>query len=301
MAKPAYDKEKAAAVSKAKVEAAKAALEAGLTALQTSDDWAKMLTSMAVAGKLSVGRFSFRNQLLVQIQKAGTTRAATYNRWSQMNRQVKKGEKAATILQPVIVKAKEATGEPSKCIGFRALAVFALEQTEGADLPEVKVPSLDVPEAFEGAVEALKAVALKLDGVPVTSVEIRPRTALDSPTAHGWYVPATKAIVVISEGTRGAQFKTLVHEYAHALMHPKGDAHSSPEREVEAESVAFVVCHALGIDSAEYSLPYVATWAHGTDALKKVTEVGSRIQKTALTLLDALVGVEEEGEEALAA
>jgi hypothetical protein len=50
-----------------------------------------------------------------------------------------------------------------------------------------------------------------------------------------------------------------------------------------------VVCHALGVDSADYSIPYVSSWAQGEDALKVVAESGERIAKTARKLFDALV------------
>ena len=79
------------------------------------------------------------------------------------------------------------------------------------------------------------------------------------------------------------------HEVAHALLHPLGDPHGTPEREVEAESTAFVVCHALGLDTGAASFPYVASWARGDNALDMVAASGERIAKTARRLLDALV------------
>lgn len=68
-----------------------------------------------------------------------------------------------------------------------------------------------------------------------------------------------------------------------------GNPHERPVQEVEAESVAFVVSHALGVDSGDYSFPYVATWASGEDALDLVAQSGERIARTARTLLDSLV------------
>ena len=46
-------------------------------------------------------------------------------------------------------------------------------------------------------------------------------------------------------------FKTLCHETAHSLLHDTVDGDSRATKEVEAESTAFVVMHALGLDSAE--------------------------------------------------
>ena len=50
--------------------------------------------------------------------------------------------------------------------------------------------------------------------------------------------------------------KTLDHELAHALLHV--DATDRGLKELEVESVAFVVCHAIGIASDDWSFGYVA-------------------------------------------
>ena len=41
--------------------------------------------------------------------------------------------------------------------------------------------------------------------------------------------------------------------------------------EVEAESVAYLVCATLGIDSDDYSFPYLARWSHGDVELIRAT------------------------------
>ena len=60
--------------------------------------------------------------------------------------------------------------------------------------------------------------------------------------------------------------KTLAHELAHALLHV--DVTDRGLKELEAESVAFVVCHAIGIASDNWSFGYVAGWAGGGDEAK---------------------------------
>jgi len=57
-------------------------------------------------------------------------------------------------------------------------------------------------------------------------------------------------------------------------------------KELEAESVAFVVCSALGLESAEYSFGYVLGWAGGEDeALRGIKASASRIQRGAAAVL----------------
>ncbi len=73
--------------------------------------------------------------------------------------------------------------------------------------------------------------------------------------------------------------KTLAHELAHVWLHdPEDGHHHRGLAEVEAESVAYIVCHAAGLDTADYTLPYVARWADGDVA---------KVRATAERVLDA--------------
>ncbi len=58
-------------------------------------------------------------------------------------------------------------------------------------------------------------------------------------------------------GERPQAVKTLIHELGHTLLHLEAPMASREAAEVEVESVAFIVCDALGLDSGDYSLPYV--------------------------------------------
>ena len=49
------------------------------------------------------------------------------------------------------------------------------------------------------------------------------------------------------------------------------------------ESVAFIVCDALGLDTSDYSFAYVARWAEGSGAL--VRETAERVIRCAKEVL----------------
>ena len=51
--------------------------------------------------------------------------------------------------------------------------------------------------------------------------------------------------------------KTLIHETAHALLHSSLEAMEleRPTKEVDAESIAFIICSHYGIDTSDYSFP----------------------------------------------
>ena len=85
--------------------------------------------------------------------------------------------------------------------------------------------------------------------------------------------------------------KTMLHEISHATLHrrkknepPYKDQHT---REVEAESVAYVVCQHFGIDTSDYSFGYVAGWSKGKD-LDELKSSLDTIRSCAASLIDAI-------------
>ncbi len=93
--------------------------------------------------------------------------------------------------------------------------------------------------------------------------------------------------------TQAQAVKTLVHELAHALLHGDGVVRARELAEVEVESVAYVVCGALGFDTGDYSFAYVARWSGGATEL--VAETAERMLSCAKRILDGLT-LEEAAE-----
>ena len=80
--------------------------------------------------------------------------------------------------------------------------------------------------------------------------------------------------------------KTAIHEPTHALLHLDKTANkSSAEKETEAESVAYVVCSALGLDTGEYSFPYLASWSESQYATRTQKQFVYRKEKQPTALL----------------
>ena len=288
---------------KARVETAKQALDAQLNALLHTEAWTQTLKSMAVLGRTSIARFSFRNLMLLVSQRPEIHHAATFQAWRALGRSVRKGEKALHILKPRFAKraaATQAADEADKqLVGFTVLPLFALEQTDGVPLKPAVVPrDFAEPATFAHTVEQLRNAALA--SCPhVEAIEVRPRRDGDSTGAYGWFNRATKSIVVLTDTLPHQQFATLVHELAHAILHGDTEHHTRARKEVEAESTAFVVCYALGLDTASFALPYVATWANGD--IDELAAAGENIRRASLVILDALQPprAEAEGVEAV--
>lgn len=83
------------------------------------------------------------------------------------------------------------------------------------------------------------------------------------------------------------QLKTLAHEIAHSMLHEK-DAYeghiAKGVAELEAESVAFVVCDHFGLRTDDYSFMYIASW-NQEDAIAQLKTAGARIQKASQEII----------------
>jgi antirestriction protein ArdC len=298
----AADKAKWAEEKTAKVARAKALLTDGVRALQTSDDWKGLLTRVARSArcKFRVSRYSFANQILVEMQAPGATMCAGFKQWISVGRNVKKGERSIMIRQPKPFsrerEREDGETETVRGMAFGVASVFTYEQTEGEAVTELPKLCEQVPAdaIFASSLDALRDVARAIPGDVVASLEIRERRDGDPTNAAGWYCRADRSIVVVENGNGPEMFATLAHELGHAIMHGAGDHHDTRTKEVEAESVAFIVCNAVGLDTSAASFPYVATWAgKNTDAAAKVLESGERITRAAGLILDALYGATE--------
>lgn len=274
-------------------------LENGVKELYASDNYAQYITAMA-----KFHHYSFGNALLILFQCPQATNVAGYNTWKQLGRQVKKGEKGIMILAPCNFRASLEREKIDPLTGqallgpdgkpltekvkispnrFKIAHVFDMSQTEGRELPQIGVSELtgDVAD-YTGIYNRLTA----LSPLPVLQEDFQR-------SAKG-YTSFTENRIVVKPGMSQVQtIKTLVHEIAHAKLHKPDDILDVPRpgerrrKEVEAESIAYVVCQHFGIDTADYSLAYVAGWSKG----RELTELkGSLniIHATAGEIIDAI-------------
>ena len=269
-----------------------ASLEDGIGNLTSSDEWQRYLATMA-----KFHRYSFGNVMLIMFQRPDATRVMGFGSkdgstgWKSLGRSVRKGEHAIWILAPMTVRDREAEAEAGgkvmKVIGWKSVPVFDISQTDGDELPEpVKLLDGDEPE---GLFAELTGVALSLG---ITSV-----TDADLGKANG-VTYADGRIEIHPDRTGLQRVKTLAHEIGHwVLGHTTSECElTRGQRELEAESVAYVVMGQLGVDSGEYTFGYVAGWAGGEDAAKAQAGIrasGTRIQKAVGTVLGALEAAEQ--------
>lgn len=257
-------------------------LTEGIRRLCASDLWTDWLRVQS-----RFHRYSFLNALAIQIQRPDATRVAGFNSWRSLGRFVQRGSRGIAILAPVVRRTRvtdDESGEETTIVSapsaFRVVHVFDVADTSGTDLPPAPCSTL-TGAAPQGLLERLMAIGRDRG----YTVELSP---MEDSRANGDINYRERRIRVRADLAPGQQAKTMSHELGHALLEDEAIA-DRPLAELMAESVAFIVCAACGIDSSDYSLGYVTTWAGGGDeAIAAIKAVGSRIQRAANELLGLL-------------
>jgi DNA primase len=261
------------------LKAAHDKLQSAVEEIVSGGDWKRM---MKIASKFH--RYSFSNHLMIFLQRPDATVVAGFNKWKSLGRSVKKGEKGIAIFAPCkyrrTIENQDGEEQTLQSIrGFRVVSVFDISQTEGDDIPDLDAvrPQLLDGNAPEGIWDALVAQA-RAAGFEV----IRDRKR----TENGYCDFLKKEIAVRPNVAPAQALKTLVHELGHALLHYDGVVRNQEIQEVEVESVAFVVCDALGLDTGDYSFAYVARWSDGFAEL--VMDTAERVIGCAKQILEGL-------------
>lgn len=281
-------------------------LEQGVKDIFTSEMYTTYLRTMA-----KFHNYSFNNTLLIAMQRPDATLVAGFNAWkNKFNRYVKKGEKGIQIIAPAPIKEVEEREKIDKDTGlavlnengepemerveyvvprFRLTTVFDISQTDGEPIPSLEVNELTASvkdyALLTAAIEQVSPVPMRFDEI--------------EGDAKGYYSDADKEICIQVGMGESQTIKTMIHEVAHAMLHnsdfmkKNGEEKDRLTKEIEAESIAFTVCSALGIDTSDYSFPYVASWASGKE-MKELKDSMDTIRLTAADFLEKLEAAVEE-------
>jgi hypothetical protein len=233
--------------------------------LTTSAEWLAMLDATR-----RFHTYSARNVMLL-IAQGASGRVAGYRTWQTIpahdgqHCQVRRGATGLLVLAPVTRTVRDsdaATGEETTrrvLAGFKAVRVFdEAALVSRPAIPEVR-PALLAGHAphqlFDGLAHQVRAAGFSLaDG--------------DCAPANGETSWAARHVTLRGNLDGAQRTKTLAHELAHIRLHnpdthPEAAQLSRARAEVEAESVAYLVCTNAGLDTADYTIPYVALWSGG--------------------------------------
>jgi hypothetical protein len=174
----------------------------------------------------------------------------TFQGWKELNRFVRKGEKAIWLCRPLTRKNE---ADETVVVSFNWKPYwFVLAQTDGADIELTALPDWNAERALV-QLNITRAEFQTMDG-----------------NAQGYAKGRSVAINPVAE----LPHKTLFHELAHVVLGhtTKGDLADDDRtpcnlREVEAEAVAMVLCESLELPGAPYCRGYIQHWLRDGSAI----------------------------------
>ena len=280
MARKQYSAEEKAAYrekKKAETDSLFADIEVGVKEFVTSDKYKSFLDYVS-----RFRTYSPNNVILIARQNPDASLVASFSKWKELGRSVNKGEHGMTILKPVFEReeviekktVKDKYGnveynddgtektvnevkkkESNKLVGFTTMKVFDVSQTSGKPIPEIVSPlpetvTKEYADVVSGALDKLTKIKHEFEKMPEGH--------------NGYYSFNLSKIALNEDHNASMQIKTHIHEAAHCLLHNRSTGsqkeRSKEEKEVQAESVAYVVSKRLGLDTSDYSFGYIASW-----------------------------------------
>ena len=223
--------------------------------------------------------YSYFNTLLIMQQMPEATRVAGFTKWKSYNCHVKKGESGILVLAPRTSKYIEEEGKKvylhsgieftgnqediQTHLSFFPVYVFDVSQVEG-DIPEDMI-------FFKNLGNDFKKMYIKLhDIIGATGVQIVERDI----RAQGTSLPGK--ILINKTLDYNNKLITLIHEYAHEILHQNKDiakeSFSRKEEECQAESVSYVVAAYLGFENT-FSKDYVMMWGATKENFMKAASI----------------------------
>lgn len=271
-------------------------LHEGIKNLFESDRYGEYLRTMA-----KFHNYSFNNSLLIWAQRPDASAVAGYRTWqTKFHRTVNPGAKGIMIYEPASFKRKlkekvlDQDGNPVKDQDgnfvtqevervfptFKVGFVFAFEDTSGEPLPSIVSivdKEVDNYNTIMDALHKISPATIRFDAV--------------HGGANGYYDLIRREIVVKDTLPEAQKIKTAIHEIGHRLLHDKIDGldmeANKREMEVSVESIAYVVCSWLGIQTDDYSFGYVAGWS-ATQELSELQRKMEIIRSTANKIITEL-------------
>ena len=286
---PAEERTVAQMVAELDTKALSIHLKEGVKNYLNSDQYKNFLTAMS-----KLHHYSPRNLQLLLAQNPDVSVVASFKKWKEdYGRTVNKGEKSLRVWAPVqVVRKDKISGEPMlddngkviKDTVFKLVPVFDISQTSGKEFPTPVNVLEGKHEDYANLYRAAKQVASD-NGVTISISDT-------SGTSRGYYSPMENKIVLQRGMSEQQTLKTLFHEMAHSDLHNL-DAKATQDftrstKELQAESVAYVVASHYGFDTSEYSFGYLANWTEDAATLSDLEAQLAIIQKEANSLIQRL-------------
>lgn len=261
-------------------------IEQGVEQVKQSECYKKYLKVMS-----RFRDYSACNTLLIYSQCPHASYIAGYKAWKNLfHRHVIKGSKAIKIIAPFKVKLKrdDDTENPNDedryIIRYKMVNVFDISQTEGQELPSIVSEIQGYQENTRLLLEAFQKLTKEKE-IQVSFIDSKEDKRLRS-GANGYACPNKNKIVIKRDMSINHQLKTMIHEYVHVRLH-KDTNKSKEQKEIEAESIAFVVCNSFGLDTSKYSFGYITSWSEGMKS-EQFKQILQDIQSKANKIIESV-------------
>lgn len=251
----------------------------GIKLIRNSEDYKRWLNFYD-----GFHQYSFNNTMLIYMQNPSASLCAGFNTWKNKKRYVKAGEKGLKILAPITetvlrevpvldddgkpildANGKEQTKKVKEKVfanKFYVTSTFDISQTEGEPIPELSYSGTS--EKVENY-SALKKVLEEIAPFPVEYTD-ELQEGCDGRCSY-----TAEQIYIRNDMEEAKTVEVLIHEIGHAYMHDKTRFEEAKEhlkvisdrdsREIQAESLSYIVTHKLGLDTSGFSFPYIAAWS----------------------------------------
>lgn len=251
----------------------------GIKLIRNSEDYKRWLNFYD-----GFHQYSFNNTMLIYMQNPSASLCAGFNTWKNKKRYVKAGEKGLKILAPITEtvlrevpvldddgkpildeNGKEQTKKVKEKVfanKFYVTSTFDISQTEGEPIPELSYSGTS--EKVE-KYSALKKVLEEIAPFPVEYTD-ELQEGCDGRCSY-----TAEQIYIRNDMEEAKTVEVLIHEIGHAYMHDKTRFEEAKEhlkvisdrdsREIQAESLSYIVTHKLGLDTSGFSFPYIAAWS----------------------------------------
>ncbi|HES1592692.1 TPA: toprim domain-containing protein [Streptococcus pyogenes] len=254
-------------------------------------------------GMAHFNNYSPRNIQLIMSQFPEASMVASFQEWKKRNGSVNKGEKAIYIQAPVAVIQKDKngkpilnpeTGEKETITYFKPVPVFDIKQVSPQEGKELNLPKAmgTIPEQldkdyYQNVYRSLRDISQNNNKVPIRFRELGQE--------DGFYSPQTNEIVIKKGMSYERTLSTLIHEMAHSELHNKQSLTerfdgqlTRSTKELQAESIAYVVSNHLGFDTSQESFPYLVSWSKEKDGLANLTAQLEIVQEEAKSLMERI-------------
>lgn len=251
----------------------------GIKLIRNSEDYKRWLNFYD-----GFHQYSFRNTMLIYMQNPSASLCAGFNTWKNKKRYVKAGEKGLKILAPITEtilrevpvldddgkpildeNGKEQTKKVKEKVfanKFYVTSTFDISQTEGEPIPELSYSGTSEKVENYGV---LKKVLEEIAPFPVEYTD-ELQEGCDGRCSY-----TAEQIYIRNDMEEAKTVEVLIHEIGHAYMHDKTRFEEAEEhlkvisdrdsREIQAESLSYIVTHKLGLDTSGFSFPYIAAWS----------------------------------------